>query len=109
MLAISTMATKCKTNILETKYKANLEVEKGLKTKTQIATDFDVPLNTLSTWLKNTRKLTRPKALVHRTRGCVLWYNPPTHIHTHHTHTPHTHTKVSSPEHNGHCLPKPSV
>ena len=27
-------------------------VEKGLKIKTQIAKDFDVPLKTLSTWLK---------------------------------------------------------
>ena len=46
------MSTKCKTNTLKTKYKAILDVKKGLKTKTQIAKDFDVPLNTLSTWLK---------------------------------------------------------
>ena len=43
---------KCKANTLEIKYKAILVVEKGLKTKTQIAKDFVVPLNTLSTWLK---------------------------------------------------------
>ena len=36
-------------NTLETTYKALLEVERGIKTKTQIAKDFDVPLNTLST------------------------------------------------------------
>ena len=40
------MATKDKTNTLETKYKNILEVEQGLKTKTQIAKDFDVPRNT---------------------------------------------------------------
>ena len=39
------MATK-------TKYKAFLEMEKRLKTKIQIAKDFDVPCNTLSIWLK---------------------------------------------------------
>ena len=39
-------------NTLGTKYKAILEVEKGLKTKTQIAKDFNVPINTLCTWLK---------------------------------------------------------
>ena len=42
----TTMATKCKTNTVETKYKAMLEVKKGFKTKTQIGKDFDVPLNT---------------------------------------------------------------
>ena len=52
MLAIPTMATKCKTNTLETPYKAILEVEKGRKTKIQIAKDLDVPLNTLSIRLK---------------------------------------------------------
>ena len=41
-------AAKRKTNILE----VILEVEKGLNTKTQIAKDVDVPLNTLSTWVK---------------------------------------------------------
>ena len=46
------MATKHKTNTLETKYKAIWGVEKGLNTKTQIAKDFDEPLNTLSTQLK---------------------------------------------------------
>ena len=52
LLSIPTMATKCKTNTFETKYKAILEVEKGLMNKTQIAKDLDVPLTTLSTWLK---------------------------------------------------------
>ena len=42
---------KCKTTTLETKYRAILEVEKGAKTKTQIAKDYGVPPNTLSTWL----------------------------------------------------------
>ena len=46
------MATKCKTNTLETPYKAILKVEKGRKTKIQIAKDLDVPLNTLSIRLK---------------------------------------------------------
>ena len=46
------MATKRKTNTLETKYRAILGLEMGLKTTTQIAKDVDVLLNTLSTWLK---------------------------------------------------------
>ena len=46
------MATpKRKTNTLETKYKAIMEVEKKKKTKTAIAKEFNIPLNTLSTWL----------------------------------------------------------
>ena len=72
MLAIPTMATKCKTNTPETKYKAILEVEKGLKAKTQIAKDLDVPLSTLSTWLKKDddyKKPMKPKALVPKPRG----------------------------------------
>ncbi len=43
---------KRKTTTLEDKYKAIMEVEAGKKTKTQIAKDFGVPSNTLSTWLK---------------------------------------------------------
>lgn len=44
---------KRKTTTLETKYRAILDVEKAGKTrtKTQIAQDYGVPLNTLSTWL----------------------------------------------------------
>ena len=35
------------------KYQAICEVERGLKSKKQIAEAFGVPQNTLSTWLKN--------------------------------------------------------
>ena len=62
-----TMSTKHKTNTLETKYKAILEVEKGLKTKTQIAKDFNVPLITLSTWLPGTRSPQQPSRTVSTT------------------------------------------
>ena len=44
------MATKHNANTLETKYKAMLEVENGVKTK--IAKDLDVLLNTIFTWFK---------------------------------------------------------
>ena len=36
----------------KTKHKAIFDVEKGLKTKTQITKYLDVSLNTLSTWHK---------------------------------------------------------
>ena len=42
---------KRKTHTLQTKYDAILEVEKGEKTKTQVAADLGIPLNTLSTWI----------------------------------------------------------
>ena len=38
---------------LETKLAAIVEVEKQVKSKTEIAKAFDVPCSTLSTWLKN--------------------------------------------------------
>ena len=38
---------------LTDKYKAILELEKGNKSKTEIAKMFDVPLNTLSGWIKH--------------------------------------------------------
>ena len=54
------MATKrklcCKP--LHEKYQALIEVENGGK-KTDIARKFDVPLNTLSTWIKNSDKIKR--------------------------------------------------
>lgn len=37
---------------IETKYRAIMEVEQGEKSKSTIAKDLGVPLNTLSTWLK---------------------------------------------------------
>ena len=37
----------------ETKYKAISEVEKGQKSKSAIAKEFNIPASTLSTWLKN--------------------------------------------------------
>lgn len=38
---------------IDSKYEAIMAVEKGEKSKSQIARDFGVPANTLSTWLKN--------------------------------------------------------
>ena len=38
---------------MEEKYAAIIECEKGQKSKTEIAKQFNVPLSTLSTWLKN--------------------------------------------------------
>ncbi len=42
---------KRKTTTLETEYKAMLEVETGKKTKTAIAKELNIPLNTISTWI----------------------------------------------------------
>jgi len=69
LLAVTTYVTiiyqqnmasvKRKLNVhkLEKKYNAIIEVEKGKQTKTAIAKQFGVPLNTLSTWLKSAAKL----------------------------------------------------
>ena len=47
---------KCIVQSIETKYKAILEVESGKK-KAQIARDFSIPANTLSTWIKSKEKI----------------------------------------------------
>ena len=48
---------KLKVQTIETKYEAIVAVEKGEKTKTAIAEQYGVPLNILSTWLKNKEKI----------------------------------------------------
>ena len=63
---------KRKTHTLQTKYDAILEVEKGEKTKTQVAADLGIPLNTLSTWIGKADEYRRPT----RTRPLV---QPPAH------------------------------
>ena len=51
-MASQSRGTKRKQHTIQTKYDAILEVEKGIKSKTQIAADIGIPQNTLSTWLK---------------------------------------------------------
>ena len=53
------MATKRKLNLksIEDKYNALCAVEKGVKSKSEIAKEYGVPSNTLSTWLKNAEKI----------------------------------------------------
>ena len=46
-----------KTLNFEEKVAAIREVEKGVKKKAQIAKDFQIPPNTLSTYLKNKQKI----------------------------------------------------
>ena len=67
---LSKPCVQYKTLTFEEKVAAIREVEKGVKKKAQIATDFKIPPNTLSTYLKNKgkkieqydkRKLERPK------------------------------------------------
>ena len=48
---------KLDTQTIETKYKAILEVEKGLKKKQDIASQFNIKPATLSTWIKNKDKI----------------------------------------------------
>ena len=61
---------KRKTTTLETKDRAILEVEKGTKTKTQIAKKYGVPANTLSTWLSKAAEYKKAfGSLVLPTRG----------------------------------------
>lgn len=47
---------KLKVQTLVTKYEVIVAVEKGEKRKTAVAERYGVPLNTLSTWLKNKGK-----------------------------------------------------
>lgn len=42
---------------MKTKYQAVMEVEKGSKSKTDIAKQFGIPTNTLSTWLKSADRI----------------------------------------------------
>ena len=48
---------KYQSQTFETKYQAILEVEKGQKSKSAIAKDFNIPASTLSTWLKNANSI----------------------------------------------------
>lgn len=52
--ALGGKGVKRKLNVktIETKYRAIMEVVQGEKSKSTIAKDLGVPLNTLSTWLK---------------------------------------------------------
>ena len=40
------------------KYRAIMEVERGSKSKSKIASDLGIKLNTLSTWIKNKETIT---------------------------------------------------
>ena len=53
--ALGGKGVKRKLNVknIDTKYEAVMAVERGEKSKSQIAKEFGVPANTLSTWLKN--------------------------------------------------------
>lgn len=54
--AKSALGGKCvkrKMKSIDSKYEAIMAVEKGEKSKSQIARDFSVPANTLWMWLKN--------------------------------------------------------
>lgn len=44
--------SKLSVKTIETKYRANMEVEQGEKSKSTIAKDIGVQFNALSTWLK---------------------------------------------------------
>jgi len=46
-----------KVHAIEKKFYAITAVEKGLKSKSIIAMEFEIPLNTLSTWLKSADKI----------------------------------------------------
>ena len=48
---------KLKVHTIETKFQALAEVDKGTESKTAIAKKFEVPLNTLSTWIRNAEKI----------------------------------------------------
>ena len=78
---LSKSCVQYKTLTFEEKVATIPEVEKGVKKKAQIAKDFQIPPNTLSTYLKNKeknfeqydkRKLERPKK-GKRTGKCWSW------------------------------------
>ncbi|XP_069134649.1 tigger transposable element-derived protein 6-like [Argopecten irradians] len=48
---------KLESKSYDVKYEAIMEVEKGVKSKKQIAADFGIPQSTLSTWMKNNAQI----------------------------------------------------
>lgn len=52
-LSGSGVKRKLKVHTIETKFQAVSEVEKGIESKASIAKKYEIPPNTLSTWLKN--------------------------------------------------------
>ena len=59
IVGLSGKVVKRKLNVhtRNTKFQAIAEVEKGTESKAAIANKFEVPSNTLSTWLKNAEKI----------------------------------------------------
>ena len=59
---MATIASKCKLNTksIKDKYSALQEVE-DRKAKSQVAAKYAIPKNTLSTWLKNKDKISKPR------------------------------------------------
>lgn len=48
---------KLKTHTIETKFQAIADVERGIESKAVIAKKYEIPPNTLSTWIKNAQKI----------------------------------------------------
>ena len=48
---------KCEAKSIETKYQALMLVKEGKMKKSEIAKKFEIPANTLSTWLKSKDKI----------------------------------------------------
>ena len=60
---------------MDIKYRAVMEVERGLKSKAKIAEEFGVKRNTLSTWIKNNSQLSMGIVVVRSMwieRKCVM-------------------------------------
>jgi hypothetical protein len=64
----------------EVKYDAIVTVERGGKTKKQIALDFGIPTSTLSTWIKNSDEIKKKYLsfdlliLILHKLFCMLYY-----------------------------------
>ena len=65
------MASKRKPGSADTKFQALDEVNKKVKSKTQIAKEYGVPCSTLSTWLKNKEALRQAHGNFAPARKCI--------------------------------------
>lgn len=74
-LSGSGVKKKLKVHTIETKFQAVTEVEKGIESKASIAKKYEIPSNTLETWLKNADKIKdsyKKRAVGPQRKKCVL-------------------------------------
>ena len=56
-LSTSVVKRKLKTHMIETKFHAIADVERGTSSKAAITKKYEIPPNTLSMWIKNAERI----------------------------------------------------